>query len=283
MRIAFAAALVAAAALLAGACAAAPADDDCAPNIGQFKIGLQTYTFRGHTFEQAVQKAAALGLKYIEAYPGQKFSEATGDAGFDPGCSPEIRAQAKKLLKASGVKLHNFGVVGLSNNEQECRKVFRFAKDMGIEMLISEPEEDAIPLVEKMVRTYNVRVAIHNHPAPSHYNDPATVARVLKGRDPRMGAAPDIGHWRRSGFDAMRSLRLLDGRLLSLHIKDLKESGKRETRDWPLGQGNSNIKGVFNELKRQGFSGTVIIEYEASQPDPTNDVQQCVSYLRSIL
>ena len=42
-----------------------------------------------------------------------------------------------------GITLVNYGVVGLPNNEAECRKVFDFAKEMGIETIVSEPPEDA--------------------------------------------------------------------------------------------------------------------------------------------
>ncbi|BCW99742.1 MAG: hypothetical protein KatS3mg024_2569 [Armatimonadota bacterium] len=261
----------------------AGAAEKCPPNIGKFRVGIQTYTFRGHTFEQAVQKAAQLGVKYIEAYPGQRLSEATGDAVFTPDAPPEIRAKARQILDRSGVKLHNFGVVYLPNDEAACRRVFEFAKEMGVEILSAEPPTDAIPLVERLVKEYGIRVAIHNHPAPSQYADPRTVRQAIAGRDARIGAGPDIGHWMRSGFEPIASLRMLRGRIISLHLKDLKEMGVRESRDWPLGQGILDLPALFRELEAQKFDGTIMIEYEASQPDPTADVAASLEYLRRIL
>lgn len=261
----------------------AGAAEKCPPNIGNVRVGIQTYTFRGHTFEQAVQKAAQLGVKYIEAYPGQRFSEATGDAVFTPDAPPEMRSRARQILERNGVKLHNFGVVYLPNDEAACRKVFDFAKEMGVEILSAEPPTDALPLVERLAKEYGIRVAIHNHPAPSQYADPRTVRQAIAGRDARIGAGPDTGHWMRSGFEPIASLRMLRGRIISLHLKDLKEMGVRESRDWPLGQGILDLPALFRELEAQKFDGTVMIEYEASQPDPTADVAACLEYLRKIL
>lgn len=273
----------AAACVLAVSAAPALSAEDCPPNIGRFRIGIQTYTFRSHTFEQAVQKAASLGVKYIEAFPWQRFSEATGDAPFSPDAPPEMRRKAREILERYGVKLHNFGVVHLPNDEAACRKVFDFAREMGVKILSAEPSMDALPLIERLAGEYDIRVAIHNHPAPSQYADPRVVRQAVSGRDARIGAGPDTGHWMRSGFEPVASLRLLRGRIISLHLKDLKEMGVREARDWPLGQGIVDLPALFRELESQKFDGTVMIEYEASQPDPTADVAACLEYLRKIL
>ncbi len=194
-----------------------------------------------------------------------------------------MREKARQILERHGVKLHNFGVVHLPNDEAACRKVFDFAKEMGVEILSAEPPMDALPLVERLAREYGIRVAIHNHPAPSAYADPRMVRQAVSGRDPVIGAGPDTGHWMRSGFEPVASLRLLRGRIISLHLKDLKEMGVRESRDWPLGQGILDLPALFRELESQKFDGTVMIEYEASQPDPTADVAACIEYLRKIL
>lgn len=274
--------LITAAAALAALPAAGMAQEKCPPNIGPFRVGVQAYTFRGDTFEVAIAKIARAGVNYVEAYPGQMFSESMPDVRFDHNASPEVRAKAREILNQHNVRLHNYGVVGLPNNETESRKVFDFAKDMGIEIIVSEPPADAFPLIEKLVKEYGIRVAIHNHPTPSAYADPATVVNAIKDLDKRIGGSPDTGHWMRSGFKPVSSLRMLNGRVLSVHLKDLKVMNDRGARDWPLGEGIADVPAILNELKRQKFDGTIIIEYEASQPDPSADVGKCISYLKEI-
>ena len=102
-----------------------------------WRLGMQAYSFNRFTFYEAVEKNKALGMDYIEAYPGQKLSADHGDAKFDHNMSGPLRLEVKQMLKAKGVTLVNYGVVGLPNDEAECRKVFNFARDMGIETIVS--------------------------------------------------------------------------------------------------------------------------------------------------
>jgi len=115
-----------------------------------WRLGTQAYTFNRFTFYEAIDKTASLGLDWIEAYPGQVVSKERPDVKTDYTMSQEVRAEIKQKLADAGVRLVNFGVVGLPNDEAECRKVFDFAKDMGIEPIVSEPPEEAFPLIEKL-------------------------------------------------------------------------------------------------------------------------------------
>ena len=163
---------LACAAMLATSCATAqeapPAAAKGAPNaekLGWF-LGCQAYSFNRFTFFEAVDKNHSLGLRYIEAYPGQKFSPEKPDATFDHNMSEELRQEALAKLKACDVKLMNYGVVGLSADEAESRKVFDFAKAMGIQTICSEPAPEAFDTIEKLCEEYGINVTINNHPEP---------------------------------------------------------------------------------------------------------------------
>lgn len=52
--------------------------------------------------------------------------------------------------------------MALPNDEAQCRKVFDFAKEMGIETIVSEPPKEAFDLIEKLCEEYKINVAIHN-------------------------------------------------------------------------------------------------------------------------
>ena len=145
-----------------------------------WKLGMQAYSFNRFTFFEAVDKNKALEMKYIEAYPGQTLSKEKPDVKTDHNMSSADRKLMLRKLSDSGVKLMNYGVVGLPNNEAECRKVFDFAREMGIETIVSEPPEDAFDLIDGLCKEYKISVALHNHPKDSHYWDPDTVLRVCK-------------------------------------------------------------------------------------------------------
>ena len=66
-------------------------------------------------------------------------------------------------------------------------------------------------------------LAIHNHPQPSHYWDVDTVLATCKGRSKWIGACADTGHWCRSGLNPVACCKLLEGRLINFHLKDVAE------------------------------------------------------------
>ncbi|MHC4132410.1 MAG: sugar phosphate isomerase/epimerase family protein [Planctomycetota bacterium] len=115
-----------------------------------WRVATQAYSFNRFTFYEAIDKTASLGLDWIEAYPGQSLSKENADINFDHDMPIEHRKDVKEKLKQAGIKLINYGVVDLPNNEEQCRKVFEFAKDMGIETIVSEPSQDVLEMIDKL-------------------------------------------------------------------------------------------------------------------------------------
>ncbi len=243
-----------------------------------WRLGIQAWSFNRFTFYEAVDKAKALGLRYIEAYPGQRLSKEKGGAMFDHDMPSEIKAKVLQKLRGAGLKLVNYGVVALPNDEAECRKVFDFARDMGIETIVSEPPEDAFDLVEKLCDEYKINVAIHNHPKPSHYWNPDTVLKVCNGRSKRIGACADTGHWMRSGINPVDAVKKLKGRIISLHFKDLNEFDNPEAHDVVWGTGKGNTGAILAELAQQNFKGVFSIEYEYNWLNSIPEIAGCISY-----
>ncbi len=247
-----------------------------------WRLAVQAYSFNRYTFFEAVDKAASLGLDWIEAYPGQRVSAERPDAIMNADMPAAIRWEVQKKLKDAGVRLINFGVVGLPNDEAACRQVFDFAKVMGIETIVSEPPEDALDLVDRLCREYQIRVAIHNHPKPSAYWNPETVLKAVQGRSRWIGACCDTGHWMRSGIHPLDGLKMLEGRIVSLHLKDLNLFGDpKNAHDVVWGTGKADIQTLLAELDRQGFKGPFSIEYEYNWTSSVPEIRRCVEYFNA--
>lgn len=274
-------ALFVAALTIAPMCTAAGPGTPNAEKLG-WRVGCQAYSFNRFTFFEAVDKVASMGLGYIEAYPGQKLSPEKPDLKFDHDMSEETQAEVKAKLDAAGVKLVIYGVVGLPNDEAECRKIFEFAKVMGIETICSEPTEDAFDVIEKLCEEYGINVAIHNHPKPSRYWNPDRVLDVCEGRSKRIGACADTGHWMRSGVDPLEALKKLEGRIISFHFKDLNEFGERSAHDVPWGTGKANVKALLEEVHRQGVKAVFSAEYEHNWENSVPDIAQSVAYFDEV-
>ncbi len=259
---------------------ASPIPEDC--KTGGFAVGCQAWTFNHFSAYEAVEKTALAGAKVIEFYPGQKLSAEHPDMKWDHDASDETIAAMKAHLAKHGLRAVNYGVVH-AKDEAEWRKIFEFAKKLDLYAITTEdvPQLDAI---EKLVKEFDIRVAIHNHPqrpndASYKVWDPKYVLSVVKDRDPRIGSCADLGHWATSGIKPLDAVKLLKGRIVSAHFKDRLAIGK-PTEDQPFGAGISDIKGILDEFKVQGFTGNISIEYETKWDNSLPDVSQCVGFFR---
>lgn len=248
-------------------------DTTAADQFG-WKLGVQTYSFNRFTFFEAIDKAASIGLKYAECYPGQTIS-ADIDGKIGPGMTAEQIKLVKDKLNSAGVQLVAFGVTGLSANEAESRRTFAWCKEMGIGVINTEVREDAFDTLEKLCEEYQIKVGLHNHPEPSYYWNPETVLKALEGRSKWIGACADTGHWLRSGLNPLESLKKLEGRIVSFHFKDLNREGKG-AHDVPWGEGVANVPALLEEMKRQQFQGPISIEYEHNWLESLPEIAQCV-------
>jgi sugar phosphate isomerase/epimerase len=255
-----------------------------APNAEKlgWQLGCQAYSFNRFTFEEAVDKIASLGLHCVEMYPGQKLSDKAPDQKTDASMSPLIRKLVKQRLKDRGVKLLNFGVCPLPKDEDACRETFDFAQDMGIKTLVSEPDFEALDVIEKLCDEYDINVAIHNHPEPSKYWNYETVLKHCKGRSNRIGACADSGHWMRSGINPLEAIKALEGRIISFHLKDLNKYGRQGAHDVPWGTGEANVKALLTEIHRQKIKAVFSIEYEHNWLESLPEIAQSVAYFDSV-
>ena len=260
-----------------------------------WQMAIHAYTFRKFSIFECIDKAAALGLKYMSLSGSVSLdgSNSLTTVQLSDKDADAIRAAAA----AKGINLVNIGVVQLPPDEAKSRKVFEFAKKMGIDTLVAEPEPAALDTVEKLCKEYNIKVAIHDHPKPSHYWNPDTVLEAVKGRTPLMGSCADTGHWLRSGLDPVECLKKLEGRVICLHFKDLvldepkpqdatevkkeKTSQSRAMHDVPWGTGVGNVKAQMAELKRQHFQGVFGVEYEYHWENSMPEIAECVKFFNA--
>lgn len=274
------------AALAVGGMAQSAAAEDATPNADAlgWRIGCQLWSFNRFSFMEAIDKNASIGLKYAEAFPGQRLSpDLPEDVKFDHNMSEEHRALAVKHLADRGVTLVSYGVVGIPREEEEARKIFDFAKTMGIEIVVCEPARSILDMVEKLAEEYDLKVAIHNHPKPSMYWDYNKVLEATEGRSARIGSCADTGHWLRSGLSSLDAVKALEGRLVSFHLKDLGEVGNPAAHDVIWGTGKADVEAILTEAHRQNIEKPIFsIEYETNWDNNVPDITECVAYFDQV-
>jgi len=229
-------------------------DDSASEKLGM-KLSLQCWTFNRLSFFETVDKAAELGIKYLEIFPGQTLKPGSKEKVSRNMSDETIAAINKKLADAGGLKLVAYGVDGVPTDEAGARKTFEWAKKMGIEVLVTETTPNAMH--DKLCNEFHIKMALHNHPKSW---PPDAVLKACKGRSKLIGSCSDTGHWMRADLVPVEMLKKLQGRVLHLHFKDLNEFGNGHDVAWGTGRGNP--KGMMEELKRQDCKGYLSIEFE---------------------
>ena len=155
-----------------------------------------------------------LGLHFWEAFPAH--IPQTNDPA-------KIRA-IKDQLEAAGVQLSGYGVVHLSSDEAANRKLFEFAKAMGLGYLSVDPDPESFDLLDKLVEEYDVPIGIHNHGPGHRFALIDTIASAIKNHSPKIGCCIDTGHFLRSKEDPVHAVEVFGKRVYGVHLKDVKNA-----------------------------------------------------------
>lgn len=227
-----------------------------------FHMGVQSYSLRGYALDRALKEAKALGVDAWEVYPGH-MGRTT-----DPAEIQRFRA----LHKDAGVKCLGWGVVSFSKDEKDARTNFDFARAMGIKVISADPSEDSFDLLEKLVKEFDIRIAIHNHGPGARFSTLGQVAKAVEGKDWRIGSCIDTGHALRSGEDPVVWTRTLGKRVHGVHLKDVKDAKTFTV----LGEGDLRLDDFIRELRKLKFDQLMSLEYEEKPEDPRADMRQCL-------
>jgi len=257
----------------AGVAASIVGNSDAGAAAGQrLKLGMASYTFRKIGLDDTIAMTKRLGLDYIAFKDFHLAMDST---------EAEIRAVAKKVRDA-GLDLYGCGVVYM-NNEAEINRAFDYAKAAGMRVIIGVPEHELLPLVNKKVQEYDIKLAIHNHgPGDKRYPSPQSAYDRIRDLDPRMGLCMDIGHTQRIALDPSEETEKYFDRLHDIHVKDVSESSS-DGKTLEIGRGVIDIPKFLKTLLRLGYTGIASLEYEKDADDPLPGSAESIGYLRGVL
>jgi sugar phosphate isomerase/epimerase len=234
-----------------------------------WKLGVQMWTFRMFTFEQALDKVDSCGIKYIEAFWGQPLGAGLKDS-FGVRMSDASKAKIKELMQQKGISMVAMGVI-VPKTREEWKAAFDLAKEFGLSYITAEPLKNQWDMVDSMAGAYGIKIAIHDHPKPHVYWSPDSVLAAVQGH-PNIGSCADIGHWARNGINPVDALKKLDGHIFGVHLKDIVKFDDTHAADTVVGKGVIDFAPIFQELKRQHFSGMFSIEHESNWYNSVPDV-----------
>jgi sugar phosphate isomerase/epimerase len=268
-------------ALIAAACAASKAVPSFAqpsPASGKpspIHLGLASYTFRNFTRAQLVGFMKQLNLSALNAKDVKDHLPA----------DPAEETKALVDYAAAGIKLHAAGAIYFPKDEDDdIRSKFEYCKRAGISVIVAgDPAPATLPRIEKFVKEYDIRFAIHNHgPEDKVWPSPLDVLKAVGNMDPRMGCCIDIGHAVRAGTDVPQAIHEVGPRLFNMHMKDLTSFQSKESQV-AVGDGIMPIREIFEALIAEKYQGFVDLEYEVHGDDPMPGVIGSFAYMRGVL
>jgi sugar phosphate isomerase/epimerase len=264
-------------ALAAAACAtstgvhAAPPAETASP----VRLGLASYTFRNFDRAHLIGFMKQLNLSELNVK----------DVKDHLPMDPTEEAKAVEDYHAAGIQLHAAGAIYFTKDDDaDIRSKFEYCKRAAIPVIVAgDPEPAVLPRIEKFVKEYDIRFAIHNHgPEDKIWHSPLDVLNAVGNMDPRMGCCIDVGHTVRAGTDVVEAIKQVGPRLFNMHMKDLTSFDSKESQV-AVGDGKMPVRQIFESLIAMKYKGFVDLEYEVHGDDPMPGVMTSFAYMRGVL
>lgn len=239
------------------------------------QLGLASYTFRNFSREQMIAFMKQLNISSLNAK----------DVKDHLPIDPAEEAKALADYTAAGIKVNAAGTIYFPKDEDaDIRSKFEYGKRAGISVIVAgDPTQQTLSRIEKFVKEYDIRIAIHNHgPEDKLWHSPLDILKVVKNMDPRIGCCIDVGHTMRAGTDVVQAIHEVGPRLFDVHMKDLADSHSKESQV-AVGEGIMPVKKIFEALIATKYKGQVDLEYEIHADDPLPGVISSFAYMRGVL
>src|SRR5712664_4924183 len=187
------------------------------------RLGVASYTFRNFGRAQMIGFLKQLNVLELNAK----------DTKDHLPMEPQAEASALADYAAAGIKLHAAGTIYFPKDEDaDIRSKFEYCKRAGIGVIVAgDPSPETLPRIEKFVKEYDIRFAIHNHgPEDKLWHSPLDVLKAVKNMDPRMGCCIDVGHTVRAGTDVVQAIKEAGPRLFNVHMKNLTDFQSKDSQ-----------------------------------------------------
>lgn len=242
------------------------------PEASSLKLGLASYSLRKFDLDKVLATMQQLNLKHL----------ALKSFHMPLDSSPAALKKIAKKVQDAGIDLYGAGVIYMKS-EQEVVQAFEYAHHAGIKVIIGVAPPALLTLVEKQVRQYDIKLAIHNHgPGDDLYPGPDKVYEAVKDLDNRIGLCIDIGHTRRIEQDPAAMARKYADRLYDVHLKDVDQIGAAG-ESVEFGRGIIDMPAFLRAMQEIQFEGVLGLEYEKAADDPFLGLAESVGYARGVL
>jgi inosose dehydratase len=237
------------------------------------KAGVASYTLRKLPLEAAIQAIRRVGLSYVSIKDFHLPLTSTAE---------ERRAVAAKF-KAAGITPLSCGNITMQNDPANVRRAFEYARDTGLPTIVCSPDPASMPILDAMVKEFDIKLAIHNHgPEDKRFPSPHDVWKAVQAYDKRIGFCIDVGHTARAKVDPAEAIRRYKDRLYDLHFKDIGSTAP-DGETIECGRGVLDLKSILQATLDVRYPYLFSFEYEKDENDPVPGLAESIGYTRGLL
>ena len=237
------------------------------------KAGVASYTLRKLPLDAAIAAIQRVGLSYVSIK----------DFHLPLTSTPEERRAVAAKFKAAGITPLSCGNVTMQNDAANVRQAFEYARDTGLPTIVCSPHPDSMPILDAMVKEFDIKLAIHNHgPEDKRFPSPHDVWNAVQKYDPRIGFCIDVGHTARAKVDPAGAIRKYKDRLYDLHFKDIGSTAP-DGKTIECGRGVLDLKSILQATLDVRYPHLFSFEYETDENDPVPGLAESIGYTRGLL
>src|ERR1700693_3872778 len=123
-----------------------------------WKVGAPASAFKGLTLAEAAVRIDKVSLGYVEGSNTQWVSSEIRK-NLDYNLTPNELAALKNKLGKVHIQMVAYHVDGLGPDD---RKVFEFAKSLGVEMIVAAPDPASLPGIDKLANEIGIHRRMAN-------------------------------------------------------------------------------------------------------------------------
>lgn len=250
------------------------------------QLGVQSYSFRDRSLDDAIKAMVEIGLGECELFAGHvEPKRGEGDVHkWRTTVSMDVFHGVRKKFDDAGILLYAYNYSFRDDySDEEIARGFEMAKALGVGIITASSTLSVVDRVDQAAKKAKIKVGFHGHDQtdkPNEFSTPESFEKAMAGRSPYINVNLDIGHFFAAGYDPVEFLNKHHERIVTLHLKDRK---KNHGENMPFGQGDTPIKPVLQVLKSKKYKIPANIEYEYKGGDTVVEVRKCLDYCKAAL
>ncbi len=265
-----------------------------------FVLGVQTYSLRDQSREEAIKTMKELNVRSAEVWQGHVEPREHQWNRFST--EDEVKAKIEALVKwrqqvkmktfdaiakefkEAGIKIQAYAAnMNDQTSDHDMELAFKIAKALGTDTLTTSATITAMKRIDRFAQKYKIKVGMHNHSnvhRPNDFSSPESFSKAMEGCSSYTQINLDIGHFVAANFDPIDFMKHNHEKIVCIHVKDRK---KNQGDAVPFGEGDTPIGEVLRLIKDNRWNIPANIEYEYKGADTKTELARCLNYCKEMI